>query len=69
VITHVIPADEVESAFMTARDAQSSGKVLISSWPDETDGHAAPCGGFGPDESRLDRRADGPDDAGDRSAP
>lgn len=34
IVTHVIGADEIERAFEVARDSQSSGKVVVSLWPD-----------------------------------
>ncbi|KAA9086606.1 zinc-binding dehydrogenase [Microbacterium radiodurans] len=33
VVTHTIEADDVVSAFETARDSQSSGKVVVAVWP------------------------------------
>lgn len=36
VVTHVVPADRAADAFAVARDAQSSGKVLIEVWPGAT---------------------------------
>lgn len=33
VITHVLPADEIVDAFATAKDSQSSGKVVVAVWP------------------------------------
>lgn len=32
VVTHEVPADDVHAAFATARDSQSSGKVLVRLW-------------------------------------
>lgn len=35
VITHVMPADQALEAFAAAKDSQSSGKVVISLWPQD----------------------------------
>ncbi|MFI7481131.1 zinc-binding dehydrogenase [Kocuria sp. M1R5S2] len=35
VITHVVPADRAAEAFAAARDAASSGKVLVSLWHED----------------------------------
>ena len=35
VVTHVVSADDAESAFDVARNADESGKVLVSMWWDE----------------------------------
>ncbi|WP_232549871.1 L-idonate 5-dehydrogenase [Propioniciclava soli] len=35
IVTHVIDADDAERAFAVARDAQASGKVLVSLWGEE----------------------------------
>jgi len=34
VVTHEIPAERAVEAFVTAKDSQASGKVLVSLWPD-----------------------------------
>lgn len=38
VITHVFPAPEVVAAFAVAKDAEASGKVLVSLWNDADHG-------------------------------
>jgi L-idonate 5-dehydrogenase len=32
VITHVVPADDAETAFAAAKDSETSGKVLVDLW-------------------------------------
>jgi len=36
VITHVVDADDAESAFAVAKDSQASGKVVVAVWPRES---------------------------------
>lgn len=33
VVTHVLPADDLEGAFALAKDSRASGKVVIEVWP------------------------------------
>ena len=36
VVTHEVPADDVHAAFATARNSESSGKVLVRLWGAES---------------------------------